>query len=73
MSENIFFNPGNSIASDFDFNKAYVSAQIYRHKAEKPVLIVQEKDGRPYFIFDEDAAIDQETDEAKKFSVIKKI
>ena len=68
MSENIFFNPGDSIASDFDFNKAYVSAQIYRHKAEKPVLIVQEKDGRPYFIFDEDAAIDQETDEAKKLS-----
>lgn len=43
MSENIFFNPGDSIASDFDFNKAYVSAQIYRHKTEKPVLIVQEK------------------------------
>ena len=73
MSENIFFNPGDSIASDFDFNKAYVSAQIYRHKTEKPVLIVQEKDGRPYFIFDEYAAIEQETDEAKKFSVIKKI
>lgn len=73
MSENIFFNPGDSIASDFDFNKAYVSAQIYRHKTEKPVLIVQEKDGHPYFIFDEDAAIAQETAEAKKFSIIKKI
>ena len=73
MSENIFFNPGDSIASDFDFNKAYVSAQIYRHKAEKPGLIVQEKDGHPYFIFDEVAAIAQETAEAKKFSIIQKI
>ncbi len=53
MSENIFFNPGDSIASDFDFENAYVAAQIYHHKAAKPVLIAQEKDGKPYFIFDE--------------------
>ena len=51
MSENIFFNPGDSIASDFDFNKAYVSAQIYRHKTEKPVLIVQEKDETGLLLF----------------------
>ena len=34
MSENIFFNPGDSIASDFDFENAYVAAQIYHHKEE---------------------------------------
>ncbi len=53
MSENIFFNPGDSIASDFDFENAYVAAQIYHHKAAKPVLIAQEKDGKPYFIFED--------------------
>ena len=52
MSENVFFNPGQAIASDFDFNKAYVAAQIYHHKAQKPVLVVQEKDGQPFGIFD---------------------
>lgn len=73
MSESVFFNPGDSIASDFDFNKAYVSARIYRRKTEKPVLIVQEKDGRPYFIFDEDAAVEQEEQAAREFSVVRKI
>lgn len=73
MSENVFFNPGDSISSDYDFNKAYVSAQIYHNKAAKPVLIVQEKDGKPYFIFDEEAALEQEAAEAKPFKVVKKL
>ncbi len=32
MSEDVFFNPGQSISSDFDYNKAYVAAQIYHVK-----------------------------------------
>ena len=24
MSENVFFNPGQSVSSDYDFDKAYV-------------------------------------------------
>ena len=67
MSENVFFNPGQAIASDFDFNKAYVAAQIYHHKAQKPVLVVQEKDGQPFVIFDEQA------EEAKRYSLVKRV
>jgi len=75
MSENVFFNPGQAIASDFDFNKAYVAAQIYHHKAQKPVLVVQEKDGQPYVIFDEQAALDSEkaANEARKYAVVKRV
>ena len=73
MSENIFFNPGDSIASDFAFDNAYVAAQIYHHKAAKPVLIAQEKDGKPYFIFDEATAIAEEHAKAKEFSVVKRL
>ena len=37
MSENFFFNPGDSIASEYDFDSAYVAAQIYRKKIERPI------------------------------------
>ncbi|WP_286028483.1 hypothetical protein [Ligilactobacillus agilis] len=73
MSENVFFNPGQAIASDFDFNKAYVAAQIYHHKAQKPVLVVQEKDGQPFVIFDEQAALASEKEEAKRYSLVKRV
>ena len=52
MSENVFFNPGQSISSSYDFDKAYTAAKIYHMKADNSVLIVQEKDGQPYVIFD---------------------
>lgn len=43
MSENVFFNPGQSISSSYDFDKAYTAAKIYHKKADNPALIVQEK------------------------------
>lgn len=43
MSENVFFNPGQSISSSYDFDKAYTAAKIYHMKADNSVLIVQEK------------------------------
>ncbi|HIX02168.1 MAG TPA: hypothetical protein H9861_05370 [Candidatus Ligilactobacillus excrementigallinarum] len=76
MSEDVFFNPGQSIASDYDYNKAYVAAQIYHQKVEKPVLVVKEKDNQPYVIFDEEAAIEEENQEkkqAKSYKVVKRI
>ncbi|GBG94352.1 hypothetical protein LFYK43_08110 [Ligilactobacillus salitolerans] len=72
MSEDVFFNPGQSISSDYDFNKAYVAAQIYHNKSNKPVLVVQESDGNPYFIFDEEAFPAAENAKTK-YSVIKRI
>ena len=32
MSENVFFNPGQSISSSYDFDKAYTAAKIYHMK-----------------------------------------
>lgn len=42
-------------------------------KADNSVLIVQEKDGQPYVIFDEAKALQQEAAEGKKYSVIKRV
>ena len=73
MSESIFFNSWQSISSSFDFDEAYTAAKIYRHKAAKPLLIVQEKDGQPYYVFDESQAVKEENAKAKEFAVLKRI
>lgn len=76
MSEDVFFNPGQSISSDFDYNKAYVAAQIYHEKVKKPVLVVKEEDNKPYIVFDEEAAIEEENQEAqqaKQYKVVERI
>lgn len=76
MSEDVFFNPGQSISSDFDYNKAYVAAQIYHEKVKKPVLVVKEEDNKPYIVFDEEAAIEeekQEAQQAKQYKVVERI
>lgn len=73
MSEDVFFNPGQSVSSDYDFNKAYVSAQIYHHKSKKPVVVVQEKDGQPYLIFEEQTDQATPKDSTAKYSVVKRV
>lgn len=76
MSEDVFFNPGQSISSDFDYNKAYVAAQIYHEKVKKPVLVVKEEDNKPFIVFNEEAAIEEEHKEeqsAKQYKVVKRI
>ena len=76
MSEDVFFNPGQSISSAFDYNKAYVAAQIYHEKVKKPVLVVKEEDNKPYIVFNEEAAIEEEHQEeqsAKQYKVVKRI
>ncbi|KRM96187.1 hypothetical protein FC19_GL000997 [Liquorilactobacillus aquaticus DSM 21051] len=70
MSENVLFNPGQAISSTFDFNEAYVSAQIYRKKSNKPLLVVQEKDGKLYCVFDKSTA-QENSMESKQYRVIK--
>ncbi|GEN48823.1 hypothetical protein [Ligilactobacillus pobuzihii] len=73
MSENVFFNPGQSISSDYDFNKAYVSAQIYHTKSKKPIVVVREKDGQPYLIFDEQAAQSSKQAENSEYTLVKRV
>ncbi|WP_290033492.1 hypothetical protein [Ligilactobacillus cholophilus] len=76
MNEDVFFNPGQSIASDYDYNKAYIAAQVYHQKVEKPVLVVKEENDKPYIVFDEKAAIEEEYKEkqhAKSYKIIERI
>ena len=76
MSEDVFFNPAHSISSDCDYNKAYVAAQIYHEKVKKPVLVVKEEDNKPFIVFNEEAAIEEEHQEeqnAKQYKVVKRI
>ena len=77
MSEDVFFNPGNSIASDYDYSKAYIAAQIYHQRVEKPVLLVKgENSNDPYIVFDEEAAVEEEKQEeqnAKSYKVVKRL
>ena len=77
MSEDVFFNPGQSISSDFDYNKAYVAAQIYHEKVKKPVLVVKKEKDKPYIVFNEEAAIEEEKQEqlenAKQYKVVERI
>ncbi|GAJ27341.1 hypothetical protein JCM15457_2326 [Liquorilactobacillus sucicola DSM 21376 = JCM 15457] len=70
MSENVLFNPGQAISSTFDFNEAYVAAQIYRKKNNKPLLVVQEKDGKLYCVFDKTTMQKSGTD-SRPYRVIK--
>ena len=59
MSENIFFNPGQAVASSFDYHEAYVAAKIYRQKNNHELLLVQEEGtGKPYYVFDAAATKD---------------
>lgn len=76
MNEDVFFNPGHSIASDYDYNKAYIAAQIYHQKIEQPVLVVKGTKEQSYVVFDEAAAIAEENKEkmnAKHYKVIKRL
>ncbi|KRL01812.1 hypothetical protein [Liquorilactobacillus capillatus] len=73
MSENVLFNPGQAISSTFDFNEAYVSAQIYQKKRNKPLLVVQEEDGKLYCVFDKAAAEQETTSQSKQYRIIKQL
>lgn len=76
MNEDVFFNPGQSIASDYDYNKAYIAAQVYHQKVEKPVLLVKRKGDQSYLVFDEEAAVAEEkreTKNVKSYKVVKRI
>lgn len=61
MSENVFFNPGDAIANDFDFQAARRSAQIF--KADHAVnegLVVAKDDSGKFAVFYEAAGTPEE-------------
>lgn len=73
MSENVFFNPGQSLASEYDFDKAYIAAKIHHAKSKQPILLVQEKDGQTYYIFDEAAALKDQKQHTQAFKLVKRL
>ncbi|MFT8461199.1 hypothetical protein [Liquorilactobacillus ghanensis] len=73
MSEKVFFNPGQAVASSFDYHEAYVAAKIYRQKSNHELLLVQEKNnGKSYFVFDATAAND-DSQPTKNFQLVERL
>lgn len=59
-NENVFFNPGDAIASSYDFKAARRSAQIYKEKqtTDKRLVIAKNKKNGIYAIYYADDALD---------------
>lgn len=59
-NENVFFNPGDAIASSHDFKEARRSAQIYKQTegTAKRLVIAKNKDNGIYAIYYADDALD---------------
>ena len=72
MSEDVLFNPGQAIASSYDYHEAYVAAQIYHQKNEHEALLVQEKkNGKMYYVFDA-ASVKNHSQFNDKFQLMKR-
>ncbi|KRM87313.1 hypothetical protein [Liquorilactobacillus vini] len=73
MSEDILFNPGQAIASSYDYHSAYVAAQIYHQKSNHELLLVKDKnDKKMYYVFDS-ASLENHSQLNQKFQLIKRI
>lgn len=73
MNEIVFFNPGDAIASGYDFNEALRSAEIFhRDQKQHELMIVKEVDGETYAIFN---AVDAKTADsaASRYHVSKRL
>ncbi|WP_281165871.1 hypothetical protein [Liquorilactobacillus sicerae] len=73
MSEDILFNPGQAIASSYDYHNAYVVAQIYHQKNDHELLLVKDKsNNKMYYVFDT-ASLENHSQFGQKFQLIKRI
>ncbi|WP_125706476.1 hypothetical protein [Lacticaseibacillus daqingensis] len=65
MDETIFFNPGDAIARDFDFQAARRSAEIFKvqHAADQGLVVAKDETGK-FAVFYEGADVDPEAGEA---------
>ncbi|MCH3904457.1 MAG: hypothetical protein LKF01_06260 [Lactobacillus sp.] len=61
-NENVFFNPGDAIASSHDFKEARRSAQIYKQEegTTKKLVIAKNKDNGIYAIYYADNVVDEQ-------------
>lgn len=59
MEETVFFNPGDAIASDYDFQAARRSAEIFKvdHASTKGLIVAKDGKGR-FDVFYEGSSTD---------------
>ncbi|GEP19214.1 hypothetical protein [Pediococcus argentinicus] len=77
MSEEVFFNPGDSIGNFHDYNEAVRSGQIFKHKdteGKELVVVSDPQKHEEYAIFFVNDMIKKSTtDEGKNYLISKKI
>lgn len=68
MSESIFFNQGDAIASDYDHAAARRSAQIFKlnHETKGGLVVAKNADGKFAVFYEQDGALNTNSDAAKK-------
>lgn len=74
MSEMVFFNPGDAIASDHDFNAALRSAEIFHRKQKQhELMIVKEENGKTYAVFNATDAQINASAQTNRYQIAKRM
>lgn len=75
MSESIFFNQGDAIASDFDFSAARRSGQIFKitHETKGGLVVAQDAAGKFAVFYEQDGALDEKAAGKDKYTVLERL
>ncbi len=75
MTESIFFNQGNAIASDFDHSAARRSAEIFKlnHETAGGLVVAQNKDGQFAVFYEKDGALNPGDATKDKYTVLERL
>ncbi|MCI1987000.1 MAG: hypothetical protein LKJ69_11655 [Lactobacillus sp.] len=71
MDEIVFFNPGDAIANDFDYQAARRSAEIYKaaHVADEGLVVAKDEDGG-FSVFYEAAGQDEAQKAKGRYTIL---
>lgn len=66
--ETVFFNPGDAIAKDFDFQSARKSAEIFKvnHEVDQGLIVAKDDDGKFAVFYEAAGAKELTPEEATK-------
>ncbi|WP_127849202.1 hypothetical protein [Lacticaseibacillus hulanensis] len=75
MSESIFFNQGDAIASDFDFSAARRSGQIFKvnHETKGGLVVARNADGKFAVFYEQDGAAKPDDAGKSKYTVLERL
>jgi hypothetical protein len=75
MSESIFFNQGDAIATDFDHAAARRSAQIFKLNHETPggLVVAKDVDGKFAVFYEQDGALNPKDATTDKYTVLERL